>query len=267
MGPESDNGRKRPNGRKIRELRKEKGLKQEALAETAYISVRLLRDIERNDHPVQTTTMTAIAAALKVDPANITLSTPDGSPTTNTNSLLKLRVVRSATELSRLASSADEYEWSLMIDPSTATAADMQAVMITVHRLVKKYGRLPQDATWWDEFDEQKFGEIPRLARLQDLLTRLGASGVNVVAAIHTYSSVKSLEESEIPELGFIVRAPDKTTKQVFTYVTDLKIHFVPGDVEELVVPIYSGQSLEDFEIEDSSLSALIYGTEKHPQG
>src|SRR5690349_796371 len=57
----SDYGKKRPNGRKIVELRKEKGLKQEGLADGARISVRLLRDIERNNHPVPTTTITAIA--------------------------------------------------------------------------------------------------------------------------------------------------------------------------------------------------------------
>src|SRR5262249_44824213 len=157
MGAESDYGRKQPNGRKIVELRKEKGLNQEALAETAGYSVRLLRDIERNNHPVPTTTITDIAAALNVNPGDITLSTPDDFGQPKTRSLLKLRVVRSATELSNLARSADDYEWSLYIDPSTATAADMQAVMTTAHRLVKNYDRVPQDSRWWDEFDEQLF--------------------------------------------------------------------------------------------------------------
>ena len=251
MEAESDYGRKQPNGRKIVELRKEKGLNQEALAKTAGYSVRLLRDIERNNHPVPTTTITDIAAALKVNPGDITLSTPDASPT-KARSLLKLRAVRSATELSNLARSADDYEWELKIDPSTATAADMQAVMKTVHRVVRNYSRLPMDSTWWDEFDEQQFGEIPRLACLQDLLTKLGTNGVNVIAGTYTSSSLRSLEEGEIPDFGeLIIRVPGKTTKQVFKYVTRLAIHFVPSDVEEDVIPINPGRSLEDFELDD----------------
>jgi len=90
-----------------------------------------------------------------------------------------------------LARRADDYEWLLQIDPSTATAADMQAVMTTVHRLVKKYDRMPMDSKWWDEFDEQLFGQISRLARLQDLLTRLGTNGVNVIAGTYTSSSLR----------------------------------------------------------------------------
>jgi hypothetical protein len=49
----------------------------------------------------------------------------------------------------------------------------------------------------------------------------------------------------------FIVRSPNSTTKQVFKYVTILKIHFVPRDVDEKVVPINPGRSLEDFEYDD----------------
>jgi transcriptional regulator with XRE-family HTH domain len=254
MGTEIDYGRKQPNGPKIVELRKGKGIKQEDLAGTAKISERLLRDIERKNHPVPASTITAIAAELKVNPSDITLSTPDASPT-KARSLLKLRTVRSATELSNLAKSADDYEWLLEIDPSTATAADMQAVMMTVHRLVKKYGRQPMESIWWDEFDSNLFGEIPRLAHLQDLLTRLGTNGVNVIAGTYTSSSLRSLEEGEKPDFPeFIVRVPGTTTKQVFKYVTRFVIRFVPCDVEEDVVPINPGRSLADFELDDDKI-------------
>ena len=252
MEAESDYGRKQPNGRKIVELRKEKGLNQEALAKTAGYSVRLLRDIERNNHPVPTTTITDIAAALKVNPGDITLSTPDASPT-KARSLLKLRAVRSATELSNLARSADDYEWELKIDPSTATAADMQAVMKTVHRVVRNYSRLPMDSTWWDEFDEQQFGEIPRLACLQDLLTKLGTNGVNVIAGTYTCSWLRSRRrKNENPNFDQIwVRVPRETTERIFETELVLSIHFVPSDVEEDVIPINPGRSLEDFELDD----------------
>jgi transcriptional regulator with XRE-family HTH domain len=238
------------------ELRKEKGLKQENLAKDAQVSVRLLRDIERKNHPVPTTTITAIAAELKVTSADITLSTTDASPTKARplmdRSLLKLRAVRSATEIDSLARSAEEYEWLLRIDPSTATAADMQAVMTTVHRLTLKYDSVSPLSLYADEFDGQPFGEIPRLARLQDLLTRLSTNGVNVIAGAYTYSLVRDLEEGENPDFGeLIVRIPGTTTNQMFKYKTRLKIHFVPCGVEEEVVPINPGRSLEDFEYDD----------------
>jgi transcriptional regulator with XRE-family HTH domain len=117
MGAESNPGRRQPNGPKIMELRKEKELKQETLAEIAKISVRRLRDIERNNHPVPTTVITAIATALKVNPQDITLSTPDASPTTKAGSLLKLWAVRSATELERWPRLSEQFfrvdKWSV----------------------------------------------------------------------------------------------------------------------------------------------------------
>jgi transcriptional regulator with XRE-family HTH domain len=206
MGAETDYGRKRPNGPKIVELRKEKGLKQQALADDADISVRLLREIERNNHPVPATTITAIAAELKVNPGDITLSAPDAPPSTagslSTESLLKLRAIRSATELAALAERANRYKWGLRIDPSTTTAGDMQGLMKTIHRLVN--GPAPVD-----EFDEEDFGQIPRLALLQDLLTRLRTNGVSVIAGTYTYSSLRNLEEGEQPDFGEIcVRRP-----------------------------------------------------------
>jgi transcriptional regulator with XRE-family HTH domain len=142
MSALNDHGKKRPNGKKIAELRKQQGLKQESLARETEISVRRLREIERNNHPMPLTDITAIATALKVAPGDITL---DASPT-KARSLLKLRAIRSATELSSLARRADDYEWSLEIDPSAETAADMQGVMRAVHRFVKSDPRPTEDS-------------------------------------------------------------------------------------------------------------------------
>jgi transcriptional regulator with XRE-family HTH domain len=258
MGAERDYGRKRPNGSKIVELRKGIGLKQEKLAEDAEISVRRLRDIERKNYAVPTTIITAIAVQLKVTSADITLSTPDTSATKArplmAGSLLKLQAVCSATKLSALARQVNEYRWWLKIDPNTATATDMQAVMTTVHRLVHfKYDhQLTTESKWWDEFDGQPFGQIPRLARLQDLLTRLGTNGVNVIAGAHTYSTVRNLAEREPPDSDeVIVHARGTLTKQAFKYVTRLEICFAPCDVEEEVISIYTGPSREEFEFDD----------------
>src|SRR5262249_58938100 len=90
MGDVIGLGRKRPDGAKIVHLRKQKGMKQEALAEKAdKMSVRLLRDIERRNRPVLATTITAIATALQTTPDEIILSTPDGTPASSVP-LLKL---------------------------------------------------------------------------------------------------------------------------------------------------------------------------------
>ena len=88
-------GRKQPNGKKIVELRQQKGLKQELLARDARISERLLRDIERRNKPVAATTITAIATLLGATAPEITLSMPDKTSEAS-GYLLKLRVVRSA---------------------------------------------------------------------------------------------------------------------------------------------------------------------------
>jgi transcriptional regulator with XRE-family HTH domain len=181
-------GKKRPNGPKIVELRKQKELTQDALARRAGYSERLLRDIERNNHPVPATTITAIATALGTTPAEITLSTPDETPNASA-SLLKLRVVRSATELIGLADSAHGYEWKLKVEPSVATAEDMRQVMTIVARLVEHYITRRKD-----EFDKLPFGEIVRVARLQELLEKLRANGVGVLAGSYVRQSLISKE-------------------------------------------------------------------------
>jgi transcriptional regulator with XRE-family HTH domain len=230
-------------------LRKKGEITQASLADKLDISERRLRDIEKKDHPVPATIITALAAELKVSLSEITLSIPD-APTSKTGPLLKLRAVRSATELSGLAKSASEYDWWLQIDPTTATAADMQAVMKIVHRFVRKLGRECQYSVWGDDFDLDTFGEIPRLAFLHDLLTRLRTNGVNVIAGTYSRSRLRELEQDgDIPGVDEIyVRVPGTTIEKAFKTELVLKISFVPSDVEEKVVQIYTGPSLENFE-------------------
>jgi transcriptional regulator with XRE-family HTH domain len=246
MAEVSGDGRKRPNGARIVTLRKEKGMKQEVLADKAKISVRHLREIELRNRPVQPTHITDIAAALGVNAGEITVSTPDTSPT-RAGSLLKLRVVRSATELGDMADYAARYEWKLKIDPSTATAADMQAVMMIVKRLVRP---VLVDDKLRDDFDNEEFGEIPRLARLQELLGRLHTNGVNVIAGTYTFSWARSPVRDDALIVDDVpwVRVPGETDPYIFDQELILLIHFVPCDVEEEVVQIKPGRSLEEFE-------------------
>ena len=213
-------GKKQPNGGKIVELRKRIELKQEALAKKAGIPERLLREIERRNHPVKATQITAIATALNTTPDNITLATP-GQPPTSSASLLKIRAMRSASELSDMASLADRYEWALKVDPTAGTAADMQRLMMIIHRLASGFassgltaGGRPLVPGVTDEYDELPFGVIPRIGRLQELLEDLRKNGVGVLAA------------------RYITDEHNSTLEQV------LAIRFVPANIEEDVFDI-----------------------------
>src|SRR5262245_22926167 len=110
-------GRKEPNGKKIFELRRKIGLKQEVLAVEVGVSVRTLRDIERKDHAIHSATITAIATQLKVSPEQITLSTPEDS---QQHHMLKLKPFRSAHQLSCLAEEAHQFNWGFNLKGKTA---------------------------------------------------------------------------------------------------------------------------------------------------
>lgn len=131
-------GTRQPDGGKVVKLRKQLEMKQEDLAERAHISVRHVREIERANKSVPGTTITAIATVLKVHPDEITLSlSKETIPDENDSSRLKLRAVRSASELARLAF-ADRYIWDLCVDPTAATARELQQLLYIVCRVVER---------------------------------------------------------------------------------------------------------------------------------
>ena len=214
-------GKRQPNGKKIVELRQQKEWKQNVLAREDAFSERHLREIERRNKPVPETLITEIATLLGATSDEITLPTSDetlnpSSPLLHTPAmagpLLRLRTVRSVTELNNLASSANEYEWDLKVDPSEATAEDMRQVMTILRRLV--HGR---HEIFEDEFDGLSFSTIPRLARLQELLGKLRANGVGVLAGSYVRLSVINKEISS----------------EVIVCV-----HFVPSEVDEEVIRV-----------------------------
>ena len=119
--------------------------------------------------------------------------------------------------------------------------------MMIIKRLVQHWSSEHRD-----EFDSEEFGEIPRLALLQDLLTRLHTNGVNVIAGTYTFSRLRRPKEGDT--LSFFetfVRVPGQTTKHIFKYEHVLALRFVPCDVEEEVISIKTGPPLEDFELVD----------------
>ena len=228
-------GKRQPNGKKIVELRQQKGLKQNALALEARISERLLRDIERKNKSVSSTCITAIANALGATPAEIILSTSEETLTPSA-SLLKLRVIRDATDLASLASNAWHYQWKLNVIPNVATGEDMRQLMNIVHRLA----RFPWRYDDTDEFDGVRFGEISRLARLQELLEKLRAAGVGVLTG------------SYVRECDHI----SKESHEYYIYSLDTRrfiicVHFVPIDRDEEVIILEPPPSLDDGPRED----------------
>jgi transcriptional regulator with XRE-family HTH domain len=245
-------GKRLPNGKKIVELRERNGLKQNALARDARISERLLRDIERRNKPVPATTITAIATALKVPPQDITLETPDTTPDASGSQQLKLRAVRSAYELSRMAEEAHRYQWDLMVDPTAATAKETQQLLRIIRRLVERFSVT-------DEFDNENptgpsaqapddFGYITRLARLQESLDTLRAGGVGVVAGSYCHMLVTRAED-ESPGPGPKLRVsglPICGSEQMMLHIAGvLEILFVPGDVDEYEISVDTGMSTE----------------------
>jgi transcriptional regulator with XRE-family HTH domain len=233
MGDVIGLGRKRPNGAKIKELRNQQSMKQETLAEKANVAERVLRDIERRNHPVRTTTITAIATALQTTPDQITLSTPDGTPDSSV-SLLKLTAIRSAKDLSALASGAADFEWKLEADPSPKTAKDMQQLMMMVRRLMHSWPR--------DEFDKEPFGEILRLAWLQQLLDQLREQGVGVIAGKYGRHSFQATAAQEHFVTTF-TPIPGKPCWSINTYFV-LCLHLVPAEKQEDDIQI-TGKSLD----------------------
>ncbi len=212
-------GRQPIDGGKVVKLRQRLGMKQEDLAERAHISVRHLREIERTNKPVPGTTITAIATALKVPPNEITLpasneiaSEEDSHTLKRTQ--LKLRAVRSASELSELAGGATRYYWKLKVDPTATTSNEMQELLQIIRRLVERDG---------------VFEWIPRLARLQELLEALLARGVGVLAGTYYNHAWTSLEDKDPKTLLM----PGERRLKLENI---LEIIFVPRDVEEKVI-------------------------------
>jgi transcriptional regulator with XRE-family HTH domain len=228
MGDVIGLGRRRPNGVKIANLRREKGLKQVEFAKKG-VSERLLRDIERHNHPVPATTITTIATALGTTADEITLSAHDATPDSSV-SLLKLTAIRSAKDLNALASDATQYEYVLEVDPSAVTAPEMQWVLMIVRRLVMRW------ENWRDDFDEQPFGEIPRLARLQELLGQLFEHGVGVIAGKYVRRFLKSKKDADFED-EFI---PDTEWSIKTEFI--LRFHFVPAEKQEGDIRINPGK-------------------------
>jgi transcriptional regulator with XRE-family HTH domain len=285
-----------PDGAKILELRKRIGLKQETLANDAKVSLRLLRYIERENRPVHSRYITDIATVLKVSPDQITVPTPasplaaerqitvrtSDSPVTaeHPRSIspyalqesedprfpeLKLRTIRSACELYSVAGQVHLYAWDLSVDPSVATAKEMQQLLRIVRRIV-------EGGT--DEFDSENAGPTPdpdedvhsgheglrydiahisRLARLQQSLETLRAGGVGVLAGAY-FRQLLTTKGDKRPGTRPIKFGDNEHWLKLQGI---LEIRFVPVDVDEKIISIDIGVSPNHPESLESLTSQL----------
>ena len=208
-------GRKRPNGKKIFELRRKIGLKQEVLADEAGVSVRTLRDIERKDHAIHSVTITAIATQLKISPDQITLSTPEDS---QQHHMLKLKPFRSAHQLSCLAEEAHQFDWGFNFKGKTAK--ETQQLVGIVRSLEGKLYSCAEPPSYYE------FQWLHQLAQLQESLDVLSEGGVRVLAASYYQNSLAS-QKNKSPGMKVLV------------------IRFVSGEVDELDVSIDPRPPLE----------------------
>ena len=131
-----------------------------------------------------------------------------------TNPRSSSRAVRSASELYTLADRAGFYRVELKVIPSAATAEDMRQVMTILRRLV--YGRRELD-----EFDALPFGEIPRLARLHELLES------SAPMAWAYWQAVTSIRPSP---------GPDERMWEGAEVI--ICVYFVPSEVDEEVITL-----------------------------
>ena len=150
-------------------------------------------------------------------------------------SVLKLTVIRSAKNLSALASGATVFQWDVEVDPSPVTDKDMRHLLRIVERLVSSSGR--------DEFDEEPFGQIPRLARLQQLLEQLREQGVGVIAGKFGRHSLVS-RAGQDPFITTLTPIPGKPKWSINTHFI-LCLHFVPAEKQEGDIQIKPGNSLD----------------------
>ncbi len=220
-------GRVVPDGEAIARIRQDKELSQEALAQQAKISQRLLRDIERRNHPIPKHRLLNIATQLGTPTERIQLAQPAAvEPDTMLrplpDTMLRLLPVEGALAMWEIARSADSLEWTLAVEPNSKTAPPMEAVLTILNRIVD--GRTPFDCDYsnHDEFDRNnKFSDIARLSCLGELLQALTDGGICVLA--NTYLHHLEPRGSKLP--------PQKRIWVMFT----------PAGTTSRTVPIDSG--------------------------
>ena len=108
--------------------------------------------------------------------------------------------------------------WDLCVDPSAATAREMEQLLYIVRRIVER-GNVTDEfdidnATGGYALHPDNFGSITRLARLQELLDALLVGGVGILAG------------------SYYDREGLKGPQQI------LYIHFVPSGVGEKVISV-----------------------------
>src|SRR6266404_2854305 len=174
----------RPDGAKIAELRNAKGLKQKALAESARISERSLREIEKRNHPLREHKLLELAKHLQTSIEDIkakeslggNVAPPAGKTPKKPSDphKLELHPAEKANELWNLARRASKCNYMLMVEPTAKTAPLLEEVLVIVQRAY---------TITEDDYDRShRYPNFHRLARLNEILGELSENGIGVLA-------------------------------------------------------------------------------------
>lgn len=159
----------RPDGPRIRELRRQAGLSQRAFSERCAVTMRTLQRAE-SGVPILPEMLNAIASGLKVTAAALVLDSPEAGPAPRVEphkEHVRLRRTASAREITEVLGQVREVAFEYDIDPDESTAEILAEATEIVEQLTKRTEPIRSDPA----------NVVRRLGRLNRLLAQLDERG------------------------------------------------------------------------------------------
>jgi transcriptional regulator with XRE-family HTH domain len=170
----------KPNGSKIAELRKEKGLKQLAFAKDVGLSESTLRKVETKDYPITNKTIQEIANKLGADAAQLVHVGTTAKLPKRDDLSIELRMTNSV-ELIEKFRGTDILHYETHIDITKGMIEPIESILRTANLFIQMWTDgpalvedLPRE---WREFPE-----IRAAAEVTESLQTLKDQGVAVLA-------------------------------------------------------------------------------------
>jgi transcriptional regulator with XRE-family HTH domain len=216
-----------PDGKRIAELRREKRMKQVALAHDSGISDRLLRDIENKNRGVGEHHLVNIANALGVQPNSIrkvlylVKTEDDGAPdiTATRHGFMRMRLkpIDSAGHLFRMSNTATWMNYELLVDPTKESAA----AIIDFLSIVK--AKVGDEWGFNDGYSSGNFPDIMRMARLGELIAEFDRMNIIVLANIYRRRAWKNDYDGYrvVPEIRLHLCICPVNTGERYVFVED----------------------------------------------
>ena len=180
----------RPNGSKIRTLRKQAGFTQRDLAARSAITARTLQRAE-NGEPILPEILNSIAAALKVASAELGLKaltiTAGTKPAEKNKELVRLPRTVTAQQIVSALAQVQQLVFEYDIDPDDKTAQEVAAVVEIVEQLTGK----PDSST------SEPSMYVRQLGNLNSMLSRLEEWGIRFFVGSYWEPTVMIEDEDE----------------------------------------------------------------------